>query len=166
MIKGRLKLDIFKNNVKIGGFEDSNLVTLSGKQLIAFLMTGEPGENVITKVGIGDGTSYPVTTDVGLSNIFIKAVAGHTLLEQSVVQWHFTIDDEEANGMNISEFGLFSQDERLFARKIRVPSIPKDDSIRLAGYWTIWLRECKKTTFSSSAYIDFNITDPIFDGGA
>jgi hypothetical protein len=60
--------------------------------------------------------------------------------------------------MNISEFGLFSEGEQLFSRKIRSSAISKDDSITLFGYWTIWLLECKKLTFSSSAYVDCNMT--------
>lgn len=161
MIKGRLKLDIHQNGKRIGGFDDHNLITMSGKQLIAFLLTGEPGNNIVTKIGIGDNNSLPVVSDTGLSNVYIKPVTGHTLLEPTVIQWHFSIDVDEANGMNISEFGLFSEGEQLFSRKIRSTAIPKDDSITLFGYWTIWLLECKKLTFSVHPEIDFNINDDV-----
>lgn len=164
-LKGRLKLNVFKhvdgNKILIDSFEDDNLIVLSGKQLLTFLLAGESGSHRITKVGVGENPSSPYWSDTGLTNAFIKNVSGYTLLEPTVVQWNFSILPGDANGLTISEFGLFSTGGQLFARKVRLPVIPKDDSVSLDGDWTIWLVECKKMNFASMPTIAWDLTcDP------
>jgi hypothetical protein len=168
IIKGNLELDIFKTvdgkKIKIGSFEDSNKITLSGKQVMAYLMAGEPGNHKVSKFGVGDGTAFPDDYDVGLSNAYIRHITGYNFLDPTIVQWQIALDAGEANGLStISEFGLYSEEEQLFARKIRTPGVPNDSSISLSGYWTVWLMECKRTTFFSYAVFHFNISSPIFD---
>jgi hypothetical protein len=167
IVNGRLQLDIFKNiggrKVRIGGFDDDNKITLSGKQVMAFLITGEPGNHVISKFGVGEGTSFPDDYDTGLTNGFIRELVGYRFLEDTVVQWDFRIDADEAVGLNVGEFALYSADEQLFARKIRTPVIAKDSSMILSGQWTVWLIECRKTTFSSYVTLDFVISSPATD---
>ena len=167
IINGKLQLDIFQDidgkKIRIGGFDDTNKITLSGKQVMAFLMAGEPGNHKIAKFGVGEGSTFPDDYDTGLTNAYIRDLVGYRYLEDTILQWDFVIDNNEANGLNVSEFALYSEDEQLFARKIRTPAIVKDYSISFAGQWTIWLMECRKTTFSSYAVIDFAITDSSID---
>ena len=141
-VRGRLKLDVFKNGIKTDSFEDDNLVVLSGKQVLTYLLAGEPGNHRITKVGVGENASSPYFSDTTLTNGFIKNVDGYTLLEPTVAQWNFSIAAGEANGRTIAEYALFSTDEQMFARKTRIPAIPKDNSISFSGDWTIFLVEC------------------------
>lgn len=166
IVNGRLQLDIFQEidgeKVKIGSIDDANKITLSGKQVMAYLMTGEPGNHKISKFGVGTGASFPDDYDTGLTNAYIRDLVGYRFLEDTVIQWDFAIGPSEANGKDISEFALYSQDEQLFARKVRTPAITKDSSISLAGQWTVWLLECRKTTFSSYVAINFVTTSPSF----
>ena len=167
-VKGQLKLEVYKHDphggkALVDEFTGENLVTLSGAQIISYLMAGEPGNHVITKVGIGENDSYPDITDNSLQNGELTALGGYAFLEPTVIQWYFDIGVTVGNGLDVAEFGLYSEDEQLFARKIRTPAIEKDSSVSLRGYWTIWLLECKKTTFSSYVEIDFNISDPATD---
>jgi hypothetical protein len=164
-INGRLQLDIFKTvdgkKIKIGGFDDTNLITLSGKQVMAYLMAGEPGTHKVSKFGIGTGDSFPDDYDVGLTNAFINNTTGYYFLEPTVVQWYFSVPAHEGTGLVVTEFGLFSEAEQLFARKIRTPGITKDSSISFSGAWTIWLAECKRTTFLSYVVFDWNLVSQI-----
>jgi hypothetical protein len=167
-INGRLQLDIFKTidgkKVKVGEIDEANLITLSGKQVMAYLMAGEPGNHKISKFGVGEGDVFPDDYDTGLTNAFIRPTTGYYFLgDGTVVSWEVALEAHEAVGYVITEFGLYSEDEQLFARKIRTPGIISDSSLSLVGAWTIWLMECKKTTFFSYVTFDFNITDPVFD---
>lgn len=160
-LNGRLKLNVFKHingdKILIDEFEDNNLIVLSGKQILTFLLAGEPGNHRITKCGVGENPITPYFDDTGLTNPFIKNVDGYTLLEPTVVQWNFSIAPSEAVGLNIAEYGLFSTDGQIFARKVRVPVIPKDNSISFSGDWTVWLVECKKINFSSYPTISWDV---------
>ena len=164
-INGRLQLDIFKTidgkKVKIDEIDEANLITLSGKQVMAYLMAGEPGTHKVSKFGIGTGDSFPDDYDSGLTNAYIRNTTGYYFLEPTVVQWYLAIEAHEAVGLVVTEFGLYSEAEQLFARKIRTPGIIKDASISMIGAWTVWLHECKKTTFSSYVEFDFDISSAI-----
>jgi len=166
IVNGRLQLDIFKNidgkKVKIDSFDDDNKITLSGKQVMAFLMAGEPGSHKISKFGVGTGTSFPDDYDTGLTNAVITDLVGYRFLEDTVVQWDFAVPASEAVGLDLAEFGLYSEDEQLFARKIRTPAFTKDASMSLSGQWTVWLLECRKTTFSAYVVIEFAFSTPAF----
>ena len=164
-LKGRVRLNVFKDGILIDSFEEHNQVVLSGKQLITFLMSGEPGNWRITKFGVGENSTPPSTLDTSLTNGLIIPVDGYTLLSKDAVQWNFSLDTDEGNGLNIAEFGLFSNDtEQMFARKVRTPAIPKDNSISFSGDWTVWFVECKKTTFSVSPIITTSFSEPILSG--
>jgi hypothetical protein len=164
-VKGNLQLNVYKHDedgtkVKIDSFDEENLIVLDGKQIMAYLLAGEPGNHTITKFGVGEGTALPVDDDAGLTNPYIRSLTGYRFLTDTAVQWDVALDVGEAIGKTISEFGLFSADEQLFARKIRRGlAIPKDASISFDGAWTVFLLECQKTTFSSQATIKVIISD-------
>lgn len=161
-MRGQLRISIYRiidgQKVLIDGFDDHNLITLSGKQLITFLLAGEPGNHKITKIGVGEDGTTPADSDVGLLNAFIKLIDSYNFLADNIVQFNFSIDTGDANGLQIAEFGLFSDDGQLFARKIRLPAIPKDSDIIIEGDWTIWVFECKQNNFTVQPNIAF-ITD-------
>jgi hypothetical protein len=152
-MRGRLRLVVYKlvegRKIRIDKFNDHNLITLSGKQLITFLLAGEPGNHKITKIAVGENGTAPDESDVGpLLNQFLKPIDSYNFLADNIVQFNIAIDTGEANGLQIAEFGLFSEDEQLFARKIRLPAIPKDSDIIIEGDWTIWIFECKSNDFA------------------
>ncbi len=159
---GRLKINVFKmidgHKTLIDWFDDHNLITLSGKQLMAYLLAGEPGNNKVSKIAAGEGATNPDSGDTDLTNKYIKSVDSYTYLADNVLQYAISFDTGEANGLTIAEFGLFSEDEQLFSRKVRTPAIPKDSSIIIEGYWTIYVFECKEVEFTVTPTIEI-LTD-------
>lgn len=153
-LRGRLRIGVFKivegRKIRVDGFNDDNLIVMSGKQLMTFLLAGEPGNHTITKFGVGENTTEPAEGDVApLLNQFDKDLDSYQFLADNIVQFTLSVDTGEANGLDIAEFGLLSTDGQLFARKLRLPPIPKDSDIIIEGDWTIWVFECKKVDFAS-----------------
>lgn len=159
ILSGRLKIRVFQiiNGMKIliNEFDDHNLITISGLQLIALLLVGAPGNNKITKVGAGDDDTIPHRADTGLQNAYIKTLDSYSFPDYNVVQYNFSFDSGDANALTIKEFGLYSQDEQLFSRKLQIPGIPKSADIIIEGEWTISVFECKEYKFASLAEIKF-----------
>lgn len=152
-MQGRLRINVYRliegRKIPIDRFVDNNLIVSSGYQLITFLLAGEPGNHKITKIAVGENGTAPDASDVGpLLNQFLKPIDSYNFLADNIVQFNISIDTGEANGLQIAEFGLFSEDEQLFARKIRLPAIPKDSDIIIEGDWTIWVFECKSNDFA------------------
>lgn len=164
---GNLNIRVYKlinkKKVLIDRFSDHNMIVNTGKQLLTYLLAGEPGNHKITKVGVGENTTAPDETDTApLLNQFIKPVEGYNFLADNIVQFQIEFNTGEANGLNIAEFGLFSESEVLFARKTRIPAIPKDGDVIIEGDWTIFLFECKIVKFSSNSNIIFNTNSSIY----
>lgn len=165
ILRGSLNVRVYKivDGMKnlIDEFEEDNLITITGLQLITFLLVGHPGNNKITKVGVGDGTSEPSRPDTGLSNAYIKTINSYSFPSENSVKYQFAFNSGDGNGLLVSEFGLFSGDEVLFSRKLRSPAIPKSAEILIEGNWSITVFQCKEWLFSSSAEINNIITLPI-----
>jgi hypothetical protein len=153
-LRGRLRIGVYKivegRKIRIDGFADDNLIVMSGKQLMCFLLADAPGNNAITQIAVGENTTEPEAGDVTpLLNQFVKPLDSYSFLADNIVQFVLSIDTGEANGLDIAEFGLLSTDGQLFARKLRLPPIPKDSDIIIEGDWTIWVFECKTVNFAS-----------------
>ena len=159
ILRGQLNIKVYKiiDGIKtlIDGFEDDNLITISVLQLITYLLVGHPGNNKVTKVGVGDGTTEPARGDTGLSNAFIKSVNSYTFPSENSVKYKFAFNSGDGNGLLVSEFGLFSTDEVIFSRKLRTPAIPKDSDIIIEGDWTVQVFQCKEWLFTSTSEIKF-----------
>ena len=71
------------------------------------------------------------------------------------------MDTGDANGLNISEFGLFSGDDVLFSRRLQIPTIPKESDIIIEGVWSVSIFQCKEWEFSASTEIKHIINSEI-----
>jgi photosystem II stability/assembly factor-like uncharacterized protein len=164
-LEGRLYIRVYRIvygvKIPIGEYLDSNLITLSGLELITLLLTGEPGNNKIVKVGVGDGTAMTHKADTGLTNAYIKDIDYYTFDAPNVINYKISMDTGDGNGLNISEFGLFSGDEQLFSRKIQIPVIPKDSDIIIEGNWVVSIFQCKENNFVFAPQIRHIITSEI-----
>jgi hypothetical protein len=161
---GNLKLKVYRidpqyGKILIATYEDSNLITISGLRTIAYLLAGENGRNTITKVGVGNGTSPTHASDVGLTNATIKDIDSYSYLRNNVVEYKISMDTGDGNGMDISEFGLYSGDEVLFARRLQSPSIPKEPDIIIEGVWSVSIFQCKEWEFAATTSIKFIINN-------
>jgi hypothetical protein len=166
-LSGRLTLQVFRMidglKILIACYDSNNLITISGLQLVTYLLSGEPGNNKVTKVGVGDGTDPTHKSDVGLSNAYIKDIDYYTFDAENIINYKISMDTGDGNGLNISEFGLFSGDEQLFARRIQTPVIPKDSDIIIEGNWTVSIFQCKEWDFAFHPQIRHIVTSKIAD---
>ncbi len=137
LARGSVDIQIFKNGKLIDRISDNNLVVTLGKKNIAELLGGTVTGVPITTVGVGENGVAPAPGDNALTNSFTKAVDSVSHPTANQVMFHFDIDNAEANGKTIREFGLLNANGVLCARKIRGEDIVKTNAIRLVGTWTI-----------------------------
>lgn len=135
-ITGSFSLEVYKNGKLVETFIEKNLVVMGGKANAAKLMGGDAAGKKIEKISVGTSNIPPVDGDAALTGAFTKAIATVSYPETNSVQFNFTIEDTEANGMTIREFGLLNTDNTLCARKVRA-DIVKTSGIRLVGTWKI-----------------------------
>lgn len=117
-------------------FEENNLVVTLGHTNIAKLLGGNVAGKAITDIALGTNGAVPALTDNAITGMFNKPVTGVTYPEANSVRYSWAVEDTEANGMTIKEFGLLNGDGVLCARKVRT-DIVKTSAVRLVGTWKI-----------------------------
>lgn len=100
-------------------YEDKNLVVLGGKTNISKLLAGAADGKPITQVAVGTNGTAPAAGDTALTNEFKKALGSPTYPDTQTVQFNGEILGTEVPGMTIREYGLYTQSNVLFARKVR-----------------------------------------------
>jgi hypothetical protein len=133
--KGVVKLDIYKDGALVEAYEDRNLIVLSGRNAATALIGAATAGKAVDRYAVGTNGAETVLTDTAITAPFNKAVAGITY-PSGAVQFSFTLELAENNGVTIREFGLLCVDGTLFARIVRAPII-KDNTVRIEGTWTI-----------------------------
>ena len=134
---GWFKLQVYENGKLVSSFEEKNLVVTLGQQNVARLLGGHASGKKIEKIAIGTNATSPALGDTAITGAFTKAITGATYPETNSVMFNFDIDNAEANGMVIREFGLLNSDNVLCARKVRTGEITKTSAIRLVGTWKL-----------------------------
>lgn len=117
-------------------YRAENLVVNLGRKNVARILGGDSTGKAITKIGVGDGTSAPAKTDTDLTNKFVKNIGSVSYPTENSVQFSFEIGTGDANGINITELGLYNDSGVLFSRKTRQP-IAKTSAVVITGIWTI-----------------------------
>jgi hypothetical protein len=135
--KGAVRIEVYENGKLIDCIVENNLVVTLGKTNIAKLLGGDSAGKKIEKISVGTSGTTAAVGDTALTGAFTKAIDSVTYPDAQSVRFHFEIDNDEANGMTIREFGLLNTDNVLNARKVRDTDIAKTDAIRLVGTWTI-----------------------------
>ena len=157
-LKGELTYRVIKHFTDgtqrvIEEFTQKNLIVDLARVTMAHLVAGDvtnivDGETKgrhITQIGFGTSDAEPELGDTTLEDPFMKDLDGHEYPEDGRVQFNWSLGRNEGNGTMIAEFGLFSEDGSLFARRRRedpetgeaLPPIPKFADISLEGKWTI-----------------------------
>lgn len=140
-IRGVLSLRILRNGVEIEQYTKPNLIVNSGLTVVQQRLSVAATDKHITKITVGELTGGdfvepdPEWTDVP-DPILTKAIASATYPTARSVSFNFEINGSEANGTDISYFGLKSEDGTLFAAKSRAP-ISKTADITITGTWII-----------------------------
>lgn len=135
-LRGALAIDVRRGDVLIESWRDDNMIMTAARDALARLVAGDGAGKVITKIGVGTNGGGPTPADVGLTGAFVKPLYGHQYPETGRVSFQWRLEQNEANGMAIKEFGLLTVDGTLFARKAR-PAIEKAADISIDGLWTI-----------------------------
>lgn len=135
-VTGIFRLQVFRSGQLVEDVVERNMIVGGGFSALARLLGGGGTNYEVTKIGFGTGTDQPSESDTTLQNVLRKAVAGVSYPSSSAVQFSYTLEANEGNGLQISEFGLFTDDDTLFSRRVR-EAIVKDSNIQLTGTWTI-----------------------------
>jgi hypothetical protein len=140
--RGEFCLRVWKHH-KDGGktllqeYEEHNLIVNGGREQVAHLIAGDYNGRRVTRVGFGTSNATALPTDTSLTNPYTRAIKSFTFPDFNRVQFNWDLPVNEANGMAISEFGLFCEDGTLFSHKIRVSPLNKEDDISFEGQWVI-----------------------------
>lgn len=144
-ISGEFNMNVFKiiNNKKhlIETYSDKNLVVDHGKQSIIKLLANDGITNYISQIAFGEGTVDPAAGDIDLTNKYIKNILGYSYSGMNTIIFNWELLAIEGNGLIITEYGLFSNGDMLFARKVR-SAIEKEIDIIFEGTWRISFITC------------------------
>lgn len=136
-IHGQLSFRVFENGEMILSESFENLVVDTGREAIAKLLGGDgTAIKEITNIGFGTNPLSPAGIDTSLANQFSKIVNTISYPAINQIQFDWSLELPEANGMVIREFGLLCADGALFSRKVSA-AITKSDQLRLEGEWIL-----------------------------
>jgi len=138
-LKGVLSFKVFKhiNGEKrlIEEFENRNIIVNLARNQMARLVAGEFDDRHITKIGFGTNNAVATVDDEELTGAYVKSLDGYEFPDMGQVRFNWNLGTTEANGIAISEFGLFCEDDTLFARRRREKT--NGDPADPIGTWTI-----------------------------
>jgi hypothetical protein len=136
--KGRFYMEVIDiaSGEVIDRFDGKNLVVNSGILNVCHLLGGDASGHALTTIKVGTSPTAPALTDTTITGAFSKAIDSVAYVGNNIVQFIYSIDGTEANGITIQEAGLFNSAGVLFARKTR-SAIVKTSAIALQGVWEI-----------------------------
>lgn len=117
-------------------YEDRNLIVNGGRDAIVRLIGAGTAGKRVSQIAFGTNGGDPIITDVVIASAFVKPTASVSYPSNGTVQFDFTLELNENNGVTIREYGLLCVDNTLFSRKVRA-AIDKTSAIRLEGTWSI-----------------------------
>lgn len=133
--RGDFHLAVYKGGEIIDRVDDHNLVVDAGRIRLAELAAGKSG-SCITKIGVGSGSTAEAADDTELEGQQLFPLTLATV-DGRDARFDFLIDNSQANGLKIHEFGLFCADGTMFSHRVRTGLIEKEDDIQIKGYWIL-----------------------------
>lgn len=133
--RGDFHLAVYKGGEIIGRVDDHNLVVDAGRIRLAELAAGKSG-SCITKIGVGSGSTAEAADDTELEGQQLFPLTSASV-DGRDARFDFLIDNTQANGLKIHEFGLFCADGTMFSHRVRTGLIEKEDDIQIKGYWIL-----------------------------
>ena len=133
--RGDFHLAVYKGGEIIGRIDDHNLVVDAGRIRLAELAAGKSSA-CITKIGVGSGSTAEAADDTELDGQQLFPLTSATV-DGRDARFDFLIDNSQANGLKIHEFGLFCADGTMFSHRVRTGLIEKEDDIQIKGYWIL-----------------------------
>lgn len=136
-INGRLRVRTYDaaGNL-IDDWTGKNLVVDLGITNVCALLAGDAANGLpIATYQAGTNGTAPAAGDVAITASFTKDIAGYTYPNSNEVNFNFTMELVENNGMTIAEYGLIDGTGKLFSRLTKPPQL-KTGALRLVGDWT------------------------------
>ena len=135
-ITGTLRLSAYdREGRKVWNDAGCNLIVNSGYVAASEALAGIAGAKIV-KVAVGTNGDAPSPEDTAIKNAVEIPIQSIEYPEPGTVRFNFTIGYDVATGMNIREFGLFTEDGRLFSRKVR-EVLEKSQYLTITGMWEI-----------------------------
>lgn len=133
--RGDFHLAVYKDGKIIDRIDDHNLVVDAGRIRLAELAAGKSSA-CITKIGVGSGSTAEAADDTELEGQQLFPLTSASV-DGRDARFDFLIDNSQANGLKIHEFGLFCADGTMFSHRVRTGLIEKEDDIQIKGYWIL-----------------------------
>ncbi|HYG50492.1 MAG TPA: hypothetical protein VD905_06295 [Flavobacteriales bacterium] len=125
-----------KNGNVVESFEDRNLIVDKARYNMARLISAAGNNYYIDAIGFGVGTNEANVADLALTGSVEFAFDSIEYPDNNTVAFNWSLGENDANGMAITEFGLISNNGDLFARKVRA-AINKTNDFTINGTWKI-----------------------------
>lgn len=138
-LRGRLTVCVWHAHTRdlLARDAGDNLI-LNGARSSVVRQLGTGGtDRKVTHIGFGSRGDAPILSDAGLADEYRRLIVDVDYPQPAQVRFSWTLRDDEANGLAIMEFGLYTSDGTLFSRKVRGAPIHKTDAIYLTGDWLI-----------------------------
>jgi hypothetical protein len=140
-LRGVFKMNVYRNEGEerklIETFEDNNLIVDLARTTMAHLIAGDVTNRSMKSISFGTNGSSPAVGDTDITNPYTKNLGSITYPAMGQVTFSWSLTTSEANGLAIMEFGMLTNDGKLFCRRTRSTPINKQSDISLEGTWTI-----------------------------
>lgn len=141
-IYGDFYLQIIKNNIVVDEKYLTNTIMNTGKTLLNNLLVGyDVANKKIGKIGVGDSAATNESSMYWLqgANTFIKNILSYSFVGATQTKINFELGTSDANGINIKEFALFSNDATVMFNRVLWTGneVIKTSSFALRGYFLI-----------------------------
>ena len=140
--RGEFCIEVRRNGQIVDEYSDHNLVVNVGRERLANLAAGL-SDKYITQIGVGTGTNIEDEDDTELEEQALFPLS-NVSVDGRDAKFEFIIGESDANGMAITEFGLFCADDTMFSHRVRrnedtgkIGVIDKMDDLELRGYWIL-----------------------------
>lgn len=134
---GHFLMKVWRRGVLIDQMDEKNLIVIGSQATHAHLLGGDVANRSITQISFGTGAVAPDFGNTTITAPYTKALDSVSYPAANQVAFAFSLGSGEDNGMAISEFGLLTAGNVLYARRTRTSALSKDADIALSGTWTI-----------------------------
>lgn len=135
-LRGWFYMEVVENGEIVYSCGRDNLIVAVGRESACHLLAGAGTGKEVTQIGFGTGTAPVTDADTGITAGYLKPFDAVTYPVANQVKFDWALETGENNGVDVTEYGLFSTDGTLFA-KVLQPPIAKTSSVRIQGYWII-----------------------------
>ena len=136
-LRGEVEMRIYRDGELIHEYCEKNQIVNLARTSLTKLVASDTSGFQVTKIGFGTNGTATTAEDTSLTGAYVKALGSNSLIAFNVVQFNWTLENDEANGMSIQELGLLSNNNTLFARRTRA-AVNKTSDLRIEGSWRIF----------------------------